>query len=104
MFRHFFIIFGLLWVSATNESFSVDKFIKLAFGASKAAYKPFDTALGVSQVVISWKRTAAVHTLDLVVSEDGIRKSTNDVTLKYYFSRIPNKSWLSLHSAELNPN
>jgi hypothetical protein len=43
MFRHFFIIFSLLWVSATSGSFSVDKFIKLAFGASKAAYIPFDT-------------------------------------------------------------
>ena len=43
MFRHSFIIFGLLWVSATSGSFSVDKFIKLAFGASKAAYIPFDT-------------------------------------------------------------
>ena len=43
MFRLSFFIPGLLWVSGTSVSFSVDKFIKLALGASKAAYIPFDT-------------------------------------------------------------
>jgi hypothetical protein len=100
MFRLSFFILGLLWVSGTSVSFSVDKFIKLALGASKAAIYQL-TPFGVSQVVISWRRTAAVDTLDFVVLEDGIRKSTNDMTLKYYFSRIPNKSWLSSRFAEL---
>jgi predicted lipase len=42
-------------------------------------------------VVISWKRTAAVHTLDLVVSEDGIRKSTNDDTEVLLFKNSKQK-------------
>jgi hypothetical protein len=100
MFRLSFFILGLLWVSGTSVSFSVDKFIKLALGASKAAIYQL-TPFGVSQVVTSWRRAAAVDTLDLVVLEDGIRKSTNDMTLKYYFSRIPNKNWLSSRFAEL---